>query len=227
VLGAIGVIASRTLVNLVSFAVVWSMGSLLVVVALFDARGLSAALYYTLHSTLIAGALFLLAEMIALRRGAARDLLVPAPPVLGAAVLGAMFFVAGIAMAGLPPLSGFAGKLLILEASRTAPAASWIWGIVLATTLVVVLGFARAGTTLFWRAEAIEPSVAAPPPPYASLVPAAACAALIAGTLALSLFAGPVTRHLDAAAAQILDTPAYVAAVLSPAHTGAIALGMR
>ena len=96
--GALGVLASRSLVNLVSFS------------------GLAAALYYAIHSTLIAASLFLLAEIVAARRGASRDLLVPAAPVAGAALLSGLFFLAGIAMAGLPPLSGFAGKLLILMA---------------------------------------------------------------------------------------------------------------
>ena len=226
VVGALGVLATRALVNLVSFSIIWSMGSLLVAVALFDARGLSAALYYTLHSTLVGGALFLLAELVALRRGKARDLLEPAPPIAGAALLGGMFFLAGIAMAGLPPLSGFAGKLLILEASRTAPLASWIWGTLLATTLVVVLGFARAGSTLFWKSEAVAPL---PGPATARAAPLAtgACATLIAAMLALSLLAGPVTRRLDAAAAQILDTRGYVAAVLGPARTADRSAGAR
>ena len=225
VVGALGVLASRALVNLVSFSVVWSMGSLLTAVALLDGRGLAAALFYTLHSTLIAAALFLLAELIAARRGAARDLLVPAPPIAGAALLGGLFFLAGIAMAGLPPLSGFAGKILILEAVRAAPSWGWIWGVLLGTSLLVMIGFARAGTTLFWKSEAVAPAGSPPPPGRA--VPAlaiTAAAALIAGTAALSLLAGPVMEQVEAAAAQVLDTRAYVSAVLGPERSAAAAL---
>ena len=228
VVGALGVLASRALVNLVSFSVVWSMGSLLTAVALFDVKGLTAALYYTLHSSLIAAALFLLPELIAQRRGALRDLIIPAPPVAGASVLGGLFFLAGIAMAGLPPLSGFTGKILILEATRSAPAWGWIWALLLATSLLVVIGFARAGTTLFWKSEAApaEFSAAAPAPPARRMDPAVATAAaalLIAGTAMLSLFAGPITRGIEATATQILDTRGYVAAVLGPDRTAAVA----
>jgi multicomponent K+:H+ antiporter subunit D len=204
------------------------MGSLLTAVALFDRAGLAAALYYAIHSTLIAAALFLLAEIVAARRGASRDLLVPAPPVAGAALLGGLFFLAGIAMAGLPPLSGFAGKLLILDAVRAAPGWGWIWAVLLATSLLVMIGFARAGSTLFWKSEAIagvEPY--APPkradPPLAT----AAAAALLAGTAALSLFAGPVMVQVEATAAQLMDPRAYVSAVLGPERAAAALPGAR
>ena len=222
VIGALGVLASRSLVNLVSFAVVWSMGTLLTAVALFDPRGLAAALYYTLHSTLIAAALFLLAELITSRRGDSGDLLTPAPPIAGATLLGGLFFLAGIAMAGLPPLSGFTGKLLILEAVRGAPAWGWIWGLLLLTSLVVVLGFARAGSTLFWKSEAIGPATEAPGGRSDPRFAVAAAALLLGGTVALSLFAGPVMRQIDATAAQILDTRAYMAAVLGPERQAAL-----
>jgi multicomponent K+:H+ antiporter subunit D len=218
IIGALGVLASRMLVNLVSFSMIWSMGSLLLAVALFNSRGIAAALYYTLHSTLIAAALFLLAELIAKRRGPARDRLEPAPPITGSAVFGGLFFLAAIAMAGLPPLSGFTGKILILEALRPSPAWGWLWALLLTTSLIVIVGFARAGTTLFWKSEAM--GVEAPPSLQhrSPSLPTAAAAALLAGTILLSLFAGPATRHLEATAAQILDTRSYVEAVLGPSR---------
>ncbi|MFC4175438.1 monovalent cation/H+ antiporter subunit D [Microvirga sp. GCM10011540] len=212
-IGAVGVLASRVLVDLVCFAIVWSMGSLLVAVALFDVTGLTAALYYTLHSTLIGAALFLLSDLIARRRGRWRDDLEPSPVMAQAPLMGALFFLAAIAMSGLPPLSGFIGKIMILDATRPSGAVGWIWAVVLATSLVVILGFSRAGTTLFWKSEAVagEPE---PMPQPARAMPVMAAAALVAGTVLLSLWAGPVTRHLEATARQLVDPRAYVEAVL-------------
>jgi len=211
-IGAIGVLASRVLVDLVCFAVVWSMGSLLVAVSLFDARSLTAALYYTLHSTLIGGALFLLSDLIACRRGRWRDDLEPSPVMANAAILGGLFFLAAIAMSGLPPLSGFIGKLMILDATRGSDSAGWIWSVVLATSLLVIIGFSRAGTMLFWKSEAVAGTLAPPAPArVASLAPAAI---LILGTALLSLGAGPVTRHLEATAQQLVTPRSYMDAVL-------------
>ena len=212
VAGALGVLASRALVDLVCFAVVWSMGSVLVALALFDASGLTAALYYTIHSTLISGALFLLADLIAAGRADFGGRLEPAPPPPRASLLGALFFAAAIAMAGLPPLSGFLGKVMIMDATRTAASFPWIWAILLATSLVVILGFARAGSVLFWKAEAVGPADSAAV--NGRLVPIASTAALVCGTALLSVFAGPITRNVEATAYQLLDTRTYIPAVL-------------
>ena len=175
--------------------------------------GLAAALYYTLHSTLIAGALFLLSDLIASRRGPWRDSLEPSPVIAGAPLLGALFFLGAIAMCGLPPLSGFVGKLMVLDATRSSDAVGWIWSTVLATSLVVIVGFSRAGTTLFWKSEAVEGGpepVRAP----ARAIPVFAAASLIAGTAVLSVWGGPITRHMEATARQLLDRQHYIEAVL-------------
>jgi multicomponent K+:H+ antiporter subunit D len=167
---------------------------------------MAAALYYTLHSTLVAAALFLLAELIARRRGPIRDRLEAAAPF--AAPLCSEAVLSGCGCHGRPPpLSGFTGKILILEALRPAPAWGWLWALLLATSLMVIVGFARAGTTLFWKSEAIGVDPRASLQRRASGLTTAAAGVLLAGTLVLSLFAGPVTRHLEATAAQIF-TPA-------------------
>ena len=106
---------------------------------------MTTALYYIVHSTLSGAALFLIVDLIAERRGRVLDRLAPAAPIANPNLLGGLFLLGAIAIVGLPPLSGFIGKLMILQASRGADAAPWIWAIVLGTTLVMVLGFARAG----------------------------------------------------------------------------------
>ncbi len=217
--GGVGVVATRRLADLIAFSVVWSMGSLLAAVALFDSAGLTAALYYTVHSTLAGAALFLLADLIAQYRGKPGAALVAAPPMARAALLGGLFFAAAIAMAGLPPLSGFIGKLLILDATRASDSAAWIWGIILSTSLFVIIGFSRAGSLLFWKAEAMGEEVAGadvPPEPRGDdrLPAVLAVSGLIAAIAALAFFAGPATSALELAVAQVLDPSGYVAAVL-------------
>ena len=54
----------------------------------------------------------------------------------------ALFFVAAIAMVGLPPLSGFVGKLLILDAAFATPQVVWVWAVSWATSLISLVGFA-------------------------------------------------------------------------------------
>ena len=61
------------------------------------------------------------------RRGGAGGPAGPGAAVRPADLLAGLFFLAAIAMAGLPPLSGFIGKLLILETAPRHPAWPWIW----------------------------------------------------------------------------------------------------
>ncbi|TCT05070.1 monovalent cation/H+ antiporter subunit D [Aquabacter spiritensis] len=211
VLGTAGLLGSRTLRDLAAFAVIASMGTLLVAVGLFDADGLSAGLYYLVHSTLAGAALFLLAGLVQEGRGPAGDRLVPAPAMVGETLLGGLFFLCAIALVGLPPLSGFLGKVMILEAARASGLWPWIWALILAASLLMTFGFARAGSALFWASGPVSGTG-----PRLPIVPLGAVLALLALTLAWTLAAGPVADALQLTAHQALDRSVYIGAVLGP-----------
>ncbi len=96
-------------------------------------------------------------------------------------------------MAGLPPLSGFLGKLLVLDAAFGTDLVVWIWAIILGSSLISIVGFARAGSILFWKAHSVEPPEdehrACRAPPTLSYV---AVGGLIALLVAHTVFAGQV-----------------------------------
>lgn len=216
VLGMTGVLAARSLGQMASFAVIGSMGMLLATVAVFTPQSMSAALFYLLHSTLGAGALFLIADMVAERRGMHRDRLTQAPRFAQGALIAGLFFAAAIAVAGMPPLSGFLGKLLVLDSVRSHPQAAWFWALILATSLLAVVGFARGGSLVFWKSHALE----APPPATLRAAPAlpfVAVGGLLAGLVALTVLAGPVHAWLDLVAAQLFAPAGYIEAVLGAA----------
>jgi multicomponent K+:H+ antiporter subunit D len=213
--GMVGVLAARALGQLAAFAVIGSMGTLLIAVGLFTPQALAAALYYLLHSTLAAALLFLVADLVGERRGSAGDRLVVAPPPAGSAALAVFFFLAAIAFCGLPPLSGFVGKLLILDAARDSVSANWIWGLILGTSLLAVVGFARAGSTVFWKSSAL---VTVPAPAAAlRMLPLLAVGLLLGGLVGLTLFAGPVSAWLDDTARELYQPLHYIDAVLGAA----------
>ena len=214
-IGALGALATRRLGDMAAFAVVWSMGSLLVAVGMFDPGAMAAALYYAAHSTIAGAALFLVADAVAQRRPGHGDALALAPPPAQSTSLSVAFFVAAIAMCGLPPFSGFVGKLLILDATR-GPLALWIWGGILLTSLVVIIAFARAGSLLFWKSEtaAVAANASSGPTIPALRRTALPLLALLLLPAALAVFAGPAADYFDAAAAQIADVRSYIDAVL-------------
>lgn len=211
-IGMIGVLAARRLDRLVTFAVIGSMGMVMVSIAMFTPAGISAAIYYMVHSTLAAGALFLITDLV--RAGRANLDLTAQAPVAGAHLTAGLFFIAAIAMAGLPPLSGFLGKLLILNAGFETPHAVWIWAVVLISSLISIVGFARAGSILFWKAQSVAPDPDAPAAANPSALSYVAVGGLISLLVAHTVFAGPATAYTTAMAQQLFAPDAYVSTVM-------------
>ncbi|MDT0683367.1 monovalent cation/H+ antiporter subunit D [Roseicyclus sp. F158] len=237
IVGTLGTLGGIGIGRIVAFSVIGSMGTLMIAIAPFNEAGAAAAIYYIAHSTFATAALFLAVDLIR-HRGEVGE-------VKPSGLVGAYFFAGAIAMAGMPPLSGFIGKLLILDASAGHPLAPWIWGIILATSILTIVGFAREGSRVFWKtapvpgesleepeieieeqeAQAASRTVTAPMPAPLSLVAAALPLGMI---VLLTIFSGPAFRYAEATAAQLFERGAYISAVLDyegsakrPAEIGA------
>ncbi|ADL01372.1 monovalent cation/H+ antiporter subunit D [Brevundimonas subvibrioides] len=219
VIGFIGMFAARGLRDLAAWAVVGSMGTVLCAVSVFTVQAMGPALYYILHSTLAGAALFLIVDLIAQRRAQHGDSLTLAPRFRQSEILSALFFLAAIAAVGLPPLSGFVGKLLVLDGVRAAPHAVWIWGVILTTTVLGVLALARAGSMIFWKSAAVEGEIELRAL-RGTRGGVGAAAALLLTLAGLTVLAGPVTRYTAAAATQLFAPEQYIAAVLGPQSGG-------
>ena len=209
VIGFAGVFTGRSLAEQAAYAVIGSTGTLLIAVAGWSAASLGAGLYYLAHSTLSGAALFLVADVVARRRGSYGDAASPGPAFAQRGAVGLMFLSAAIAATGLPPLSGFIGKLLILKSVAALPGWGWAWSVILGTTLIAVIGFARVGSAVFWKTAEGE----APPAPANRRDLAAPLAALVL-LAALSAGAGWASAYADATAVQVLDPAQSAAAVL-------------
>jgi len=204
----LGAIASVHLRGLIAYLTLLSVGLLLSALGASGVAGLGAALYYLVHSTLASAALFLLAGMIRELRGPVSDRLVHERANALPPALGVLFLLAAAVIAGIPPLSGFLGKVMVLQAVSHGAAMVWLWAAVLATGFLTVLTLARAGIVLFW--ETRPPVGGAPAAPVGML----ATIGLLGCLLALSLFAGPVKGFTDATATQLADRDGYITSVL-------------
>ncbi len=211
-IGMIGVLAAKKLDRLVAFAVIGSMGMVMVSISLFTPEGIAAALYYIIHSTFAAAALFLISDLV--RSGRPNLHLTSMAPVAGASLTAGLFFVAAIAMTGLPPLSGFIGKLLILDAGFASPLAVWVWATILISSLISVVGFARAGSIVFWKAQSIERAEDNPLPDPPSALSYAAVGGLIALLVAYTAFAGQAHGYMTAMSKQLFAPEPYISTVV-------------
>lgn len=181
VFGAAGMVASRRLEQAAGYAVMVSSGTVLAIAGTASPDALGGALFYMAASTLAAGALFLIAEILA--RGedqavspedavfddeyddpfAADDVhevgrILPA----STAFLGGAFILAGLVTVSLPPLAGFAGKLSIfvalLSGDGVLSAASWtLVGVLTLSSFAALIALTRFGVAGFWRREDAAP----------------------------------------------------------------------
>jgi multicomponent K+:H+ antiporter subunit D len=211
--GFAGVFTARSMAEQAAYSVIGSTGTLLIAVAHFTRPSLGAGLYYLVHSTLAAAALFLIADIAARRRGSFGDAARPGLAFAGRGLAALLFMAAAIAATGLPPLSGFIGKLLILQTVTALPNWPWAWGVILGTTFIGVIGFARVGSAVFWKTakDAETPPV---PESRRDLIAPVLALALLA---ALSAGAGAASDFANAAAAQVLEPRDSAAAVLGEA----------
>lgn len=217
IIGMLGVLAGGSLSRMVSFVAIGSMGTLFIAIAAFTPAATLAALYYMVHSTFAGAALFLIVDLVQRRRGScALDL---RAPMAQTGLVASMFFAAAIAAAGMPPLSGFLGKLLVLDALRASDGAVLIWASVLIMSLIAILGFARAGSMLFWKPHSVQDGVIAPAPQLNAL-PLIATGAMVAVMVGLTVLAGPVTSYMEATANQLFDTSDYIGAVMGTVEGG-------
>ena len=211
-LGMIGILAAKSLDRLVAFSVIGSMGMVMIAIALMTPEGIASALYYIVHSTLAGAALFLIVDLVKSSRPSLS--LIAMAPVAGSSVTAGLFFAAAIAMAGLPPLSGFVGKLMILDASFDTPLGVWVWIVVLTSSLISLVGFARAGSILFWKAESVPVNTGGEVFERSHAMSYSAVGGLISLLAAYTIFGGQAQSYMIATSQQLFAPNAYIETVI-------------
>jgi multicomponent Na+:H+ antiporter subunit D len=207
IVGLLGALAERDFRRVLAFNLVGHIGYTTVGLSLGTVAALAGSLVYVVHHILVITCLFFVAGLLLqLRRttdlGRLGSLYRDHP---GAAVLS---MIPLFSLAGLPPLSGFIGKLAVVQG--TFGAGAWIaGGAVLIVSLLTIVSMARLWDEAFWK-PATEPPVAGRPAPLL-LAPIAMLGVLIVG---ITLGADPIFRTTTRAAEQLLNPAGYVAAVL-------------
>lgn len=218
IVGMVGVVGSTHLRQQAAYLVVASIGSLLIAFGLNTSVGVVAGLYYLPHSTFAAAAFFLLTDIITNRRGEMKDKFDPGPMIAHKRLLGSLFLVTAILIIGLPPLSGFVGKFLILQAALSHPFLPWIMGIVLLTSLLGLIALARSGSILFYRVQPMEtvyaPNAMSTVKNGSIIVELLPVISLLVFCVVLVIYAGPVTDFSLTIADQLLQPGIYIRAVL-------------
>ncbi|TDB75258.1 Na+/H+ antiporter subunit D [Micromonospora sp. KC723] len=210
--GVLGAVAQSDMKRLFSFTLVSHIGYLIFGVGLSTAAALSGAIFYVVHHITIQTTLFLVAGLVEERAGST-DLRRLGGLARAAPLLAVLFFVPAMNLAGIPPFSGFLGKLGLLQAG-VAVGGPLAWVLVAAgtlTSLLTLYAASRVWNIAFWRAPRLasaEPLVRLP-----NLMVGATTALVVLG-LVLTLAAGPLYGVTADAASDLLRRTPYVEAVL-------------
>lgn len=232
--GILGAIAQADIKRLLSFTLVSHIGYMIFGVALSSEFGLAGAIYYVAHHILVQTTLFLVVGLIERQAGSAslRRLggLAVSP------LLAGLFLIPALNLGGIPPFSGFIGKVALIEAgTQDGSVLAWILiaGSVV-TSLLTLYVMARVWTKAFWRprADAPEGDLADIGPsglvdeegdiafgdradvgrmPIGMVVPTMM---MVVAGIALTIWAGPIFDFASTAAGDLSDRGVYIGAVL-------------
>jgi len=215
-LGSIGVYAATSLRLLTANMVIVSVGTLLITFVMEGGQFLRVGFYYLLHSTAVTGALFLIADQVGTQRGVAMDRFVKASPITHATLFGGVFLIAAIAAVGLPPLSGFIGKVLILHSASRFAEQVWVWPALLISSLMALIAFSKAGSTFFWNVSAKESVVDL----KVRVTQIAAIFILLSATALMTVFADSILTYSRDAAGDLRQNPASLQHPIETSRSG-------
>ncbi|MCB9898510.1 MAG: Na+/H+ antiporter subunit D [Planctomycetes bacterium] len=200
--GVLGAVAGKDLRTILSFHIVSQIGYMLLGPGLLTPLAMAGAVVYLLHHIVVKTALFLVSACIERSRGTG-ELARLGGLLRGAPKLAALFGLAALSLAGVPPFSGFWAKLALVRAGLDAEA--WTaTGLAVAVGLLTVFSMSKIWDQAFWKAE---------PDAETSLVRpsrASGAALLVVVSLLLAASAEPLVQFARGAAEQLLAPVEYL-----------------
>ncbi len=210
VVGVFGAISQNDVKRILSFHIVSQIGYMIMGLGLFTVAGLAGAVIYIVHHIVVKTALFLVAGLIEERAGTGQLGRLSGLARLEPA-LSVLFLVPALSLAGVPPLSGFVAKLALVEAGVDGRE-YLIVAVSLAVSLLTLYSMTKIWSNAFWG----EPGALAPTPAGRGgrLLMTGATAGLVAMSVAISVWAGPLYALSQRTADDLVDPAGYIETVL-------------
>lgn len=208
VAAALGALSRPFLRGILAFQVLSQAGLIVLAVGLRSPVALAAAILYVVHDVVVKASVFLLGGLLARLNGSDHlermGHLWRRHPWIGV-----LFLLQALSLAGIPPLSGFWGKLAILNVAVKAGSPALAAAIV-AGGILTLWSMVRVWNAAFWSEPA---GVSVQPLDGRGRRMAGVVAGLAAVSLAIGLGAEGVARVARAAADQVAHPTAMAAAV--------------
>lgn len=209
--GALAAIGQSDIRRLLGYLVISGIGVMLAGVAVGGPGGIGGALFYALHSMVVMTALYMAAG-VAGRLAGTFDLNAAGGLYGKAAYFSALSLVLFLAVAGMPPFSGFWPKVMVAKAAIDI-GAWWLAAAVLGSGFLTTIAVGRVWTLAYWRPSARSPVIDAAPGASA-LVPLSLLAAV---SVLVGLFPDLLLSQIQSAAALLSEPSAYVNSVFPEA----------
>ncbi|MEC0667653.1 Na+/H+ antiporter subunit D [Priestia flexa] len=208
VIGTVGAIAYNDMNKILIYNIVIAVGVIVYGITLTTPAGIEGAIYYLIHDMIIKAALFLLGGAIIAITGTSKlkemGGLIQRHPQLGW-----MFFVAVVSLAGIPPLSGFVGKFLLVQGGLESQSYTFVI-VLLVSSLMVLYSAMKIFMNCFWRAPKLTEEQEKGST-KGILYPSAI---LLAISIFLGLGAEVVFPYISMAAETLMDPSIYIESVL-------------
>lgn len=210
-LGAIGAIAYWDIKRILTYNVIVGVGFIIAGLASQTPNGIMGSLYYLIHDILIKALIFLLGGAVIVITGTSK-LKEISGLIRNHPYLGWMFFIAALSLAGIPPLSGFLGKVFITRGTFEA-GYYWLGGIGLLTSLMVLYSIMKIFMNVFWGETALSKEMEKGT--TKGLMFPMGC--LTALTIILGLGAEGIHEYVQIAADGLVNPSLYIEAVMAGA----------
>jgi multicomponent Na+:H+ antiporter subunit D len=217
VIGVLGAIAQDDVKRILSFHIVSQIGYMIFGLGLFSVAGVAGAIFFVTHQIVVKTSLFLVGGLVedaagtgALHRIGGLQRRAPA--------IAALFMLAALSLAGIPPFSGFVAKLSLVEAGLELDLYA-IVAVSLAASVLTLFSMLKIWGGVFWGEPDEEPPRPLGGPTHRLRSPRlmlGATTAVVGLSLAIAVAAGPIFDLSQRAAASVVDPTTYVDAVLSP-----------
>ncbi|TSB45474.1 Na+/H+ antiporter subunit D [Alkalicoccobacillus porphyridii] len=208
ILGGIGAIAYQDIKRIVSYNVVIAVGFIIAGLAVFNVAAIEGAIYYLIHDMIAKALLFLLAGSIVYLTGQAW-LKNVGGMIRHYPVLGWTFFLVVLSLAGIPPLSGFIGKVLVAQGALSG-GSYVIAAVALGSSLLVLYSLLKIFKNTFWG-ETVLSDDEVIPLKKGMLLP---CVFLAALSIGLGLGVEGISGYVTQAAETLMNPSIYIDAVL-------------
>lgn len=208
VVGVLGAVGQMRVQTILSYHIVSQIGFMALAVGLHSPFAFTAAIFYIIHHIIVKAALFLVGGSVERLNGT--DELARTGGLWRAAPwLGVGFVLQAMSLAGLPPLSGFWGKFMIIQEGFTQ--SQWVLvAMSLVASILTLMSMLKIWLGAFWKAapESRPVVVTGRSRAMSAVIVGMACVSLCIGLGAEKFY--HVAKH---AADAVLDRPGYAAAV--------------